>query len=468
MPSARHFAPPARSKPVHPFSRYRMMPTPKHCSPVPARPATLALTVLVLLSGCSLIDAKKDDYKRANRLPPLEIPPTLSQPSADDRYTIPDPKDVAASATYSEYAKSRGLPTVQGGYVPGVGVDPQSAQAHLEVAGSQRWLVVNGTPDQVFNTIKTFLTENGYEIGAEDAALGVIETQWIEGRPQVEDDGIFRNLIHKVFSNDNSTSIRDRYKFRIDRGRKDGTCEIYVSQKGLEEVVAGQDRTVWQPRASEPDKEAEMLKRLLLKFGVDIPAADQQLAKAQPAERQPSADAAEAAAGGAAVATGAPGAASGAVRVVTGSDGQPALVMGEGFDRAWRRTSLAIDKSGLALQDQDRDSGWYFVQYSADKVKDPAGEADKSAGVGGFFSKLGHAIWSKITDTDTSGKDSSKPVDLSPQAKLSDIKVPDGTYRLALSNDPKDARMTVLDKDGKAPPADVSRKLLAVLAAQLR
>lgn len=442
-----------------------MMPTPKYRFISTPRVARLGLVALVLLSGCSLIDAKKDDYKRANRLPPLEIPPTLSTPTQDDRYTIPDPKDVAASATYSEYAKSRGLPTVQGGYVPGVGVDPQSAQAHIEVAGSDRWLTVNGTPDQVYNTVKTFLTENNYEIGAENAQLGTIETQWISGRPEVEDDGLIRNLINSVFKNDNATGIRDRYRFRVDVGRKPGTSEVFVTQKGLEEVVAGSDRTVWQPRPSEPDKEAEMLKRLLLKFGVDIPNADKQLAALQPEARKPSADAADVAAGAAAT----PSGASPRVHLDTGPAGEPGLVLGEGFDRGWRRLGLAIDKSGLALQDQDRDSGLYFVQYSADKVKDPVGDDRKSgAGVGGFFSKLGHAIWAKITDTDPNSQPKPVVLDTAPSVDVSSIKVPDGIYRLAVSQDESNARVTVLDKEGKPAAPDVSHKLLAVLAAQLR
>lgn len=443
-----------------------MIQTPKSRNTAFPGRASAGLLALVLLSGCTLIDAKKDDYKRASRLPPLEIPPTLSQPTQDDRYTIPDPKDVAASATYSEYAKSRGLPTVQGGYVPGVGVDPVAAQAHIEVAGSDRWLTVNGSPDQVYNTVKTFLTENGYEIAAENPQIGVVETQWISGKPDVEDDGLVRNLIRNLFKNDNANGIRDQYKFRVDRGRKDGTTEVFVSHKGLQEVEAGNDRTVWQARASEPDKEAEMLKRLLLKFGVETPAADRQLAGARPEARKASADAAEVSKGAAAAATGA----AAAVSLETGTAGVPDLAMGEGFDRSWRRLGLAIDKSGLALQDQDRDSGLYFVQYSADKVKDPAGAASKpgGSGVGGFLSKIGRAIWSKITDTDTSSPAKDKPIDLASQAYLSQVKVPEGVYRLAVSQDEANARVTVLDKDGKAPAADVSRKLLTVLAAQLR
>ncbi len=421
------------------------------------RIAPALLVSASLLSGCSLIDAKRDDYKRANRLPPLEIPPTLTVPQADDRYTIPDPKDVAASATYSEYAKSRGLPTLAAGYVPGVGVDPQSAQAHIERAGAERWLVVNGTPDQVWNTVRTFLTENGYEIGAENATLGVLETQWVTSRPQVEDDGILRNLINSLITNDNANSLRDRYRFRVDHGRKEGTSEIFVSHKGLEEVVAGNtDRTVWQARASEPDKEAEMLKRLLIKFGVDLPGAQQQVADATLTARAPSATPADVQSGSAAKPTVA--AVGTAVTLETGAGGVPDLLVPEPFDRAWRRVGLAIEQAGLGLQDQDRDEGIYFVQYTAAKVRQPAAAgAPAASGFFGFLSGVGSAMWHKITD-DTPTAD-----------KAAAANVPDGVYRLLVSkSDPRAARVTALDKAGKATDPATARALLGVLSGALR
>ena len=58
---------------------------------------------------------------------------------------------------------------------------------------------------------------------------------------------------------------------------------------------------------------------------------------------------------------------------------QPVVQIDEGFDRAWRRVGLALDRTGFTVEDRDRSQGTYFVRYvepSADK-KDP-----------GFFSKL--------------------------------------------------------------------------------
>ena len=50
--------------------------------------------------------------------------------------------------------------------------------------------------------------------------------------------------------------------------------------------------------------------------------------------------------------------------------------MDEGFDRAWRRVGLALDRSGFTVEDRDRSQGTYFVRYvdpSAARKKDEPG-----------------------------------------------------------------------------------------------
>ena len=65
-------------------------------------------TVLAALTGCATptIESKKVDYKSAGKLPPLEIPPDLTSPSRDERYTVPDISP-RGSATFSAYSSER-------------------------------------------------------------------------------------------------------------------------------------------------------------------------------------------------------------------------------------------------------------------------------------------------------------------------------------------------------------------------
>jgi outer membrane protein assembly factor BamC len=35
----------------------------------------------------------------------------------------------------------------------------------------------------------------------------------------------------------------------------------------------------------------------------------------------------------------------------------------DGFERAWRRVGVALDRSGFTVEDRDRTSGLYYVRY---------------------------------------------------------------------------------------------------------
>jgi outer membrane protein assembly factor BamC len=135
------------------------------------------------------------------------------------------------------------------------------------------------------------------------------------------------------------------------------------------------DQTKWQPRPSDPELEAEILQRLLVKF--DASAAQQAAtAAATPA--------------GATGAPRVPAGASAAVapapqvaRVVKGPDGRnERLEVDDGFERAWRRVGLALDRGSFTVEDRDRAKGIYFVRYL-----DPDYEA-KAKSEQGFFSKI--------------------------------------------------------------------------------
>jgi outer membrane protein assembly factor BamC len=42
---------------------------------------------------------------------------------------------------------------------------------------------------------------------------------------------------------------------------------------------------------------------------------------------------------------------------------QPVVQLDDGFDRAWRRVGLALDRGGFTVEDRDRTLGLYYVRY---------------------------------------------------------------------------------------------------------
>jgi outer membrane protein assembly factor BamC len=305
-----------------------------------------------------VFESKKIDYKSASKGPAttLEIPPDLTAPTGDSRYAVPDVGG-GGSATYSAYNRERKDPVkAQAGAIL-----PDVDKVRVERAGTQRWLVVNVPAEQVWTVTRDFWQEQGFIINLESKDTGVMETDWAENRAKIPQDFI-RNTIGKVLDGLYSTAERDKFRTRVERNAA-GETEIYISHRGMYEVLEGGDggdidRTIWQPRPTDPDLEAEMLRRLMMRFGVQEERAKTQLAEQAAPER---------------------------AQLVRGADGKQELVMDESFDRAWRRVGLALDRIGFAVEDRDRSQGIYYVRY-IDPDADNASKKDT-----GFFSSL--AFW---------------------------------------------------------------------------
>ena len=361
----------------------------------------LFLMLSVTVSGCGIIETKKIDYKSAGKLPTLEVPPDLTAPTGDNRYAIPDTQG-SGSATLSTYSQERKA-TPAGSTT----LLPTQEKARIERAGSQRWLVVQATPQQAWPVIKDFWQETGFIVNLESPETGVIETDWAENRAKIPQD-VIRRTIGKVIDGLYSTSERDKFRTRIE-ANKDGT-EIYVSHRGMIEVYdsANKDRTVWQPRPADPELEAEMLRRLMLRFGVEQGRAETLLAKQQTPEQ---------------------------ARILKDA-GTSVLEMDEGFDRAWRRVGLALDRVGFAVEDRDRSKGVYFVRYIDPEI-DNSSKRDE-----GLFAKF--AFW-------RSKKDQASP-----------------QLQIVVKDAGEKSRVTVSGADGKTADATTQNRILNLLHKELK
>ncbi len=361
----------------------------------------LFLMLALAVSGCGMIESKKIDYKSASKLPTLEVPPDLVAPSADNRYAIPDTQG-GGTATLSAYSQER--KTVPAGSTT---LLPVQEKVHIERSGTQRWLVVQATPQQVWPVIKDFWQEAGFIVNLESPETGVIETDWAENRAKIPQDAIRRTL-GKVLDGLYSTAERDKFRTRIEAGR-DGT-EIYLSHRGMMEVYAteGRDKTVWQPRPADPELEAEMLRRLMLRFGVDQGRADVLLAKQQTPEQ---------------------------ARIVK-NGGESVLEMNEGFDRAWRRVGLALDRVGFAVEDRDRSKGIYFVRYIDPQVDNDSKRDD------GMLAKF--AFW-------RSKKDQTSP-----------------QLQIVVNEAGDQSRVSVTGTDGKPADSNTQSRIINLLHKELK
>src|SRR3569623_716090 len=282
--------------------------------------------IAVLLAACST--AKHDEYKNAKALPPLEVPPDLINPPKDTATAVP-----AAGSASAAVRPPPATPTAAAAAPAAAG------KVHLEREGAQRWLVVPGTPATVFPRVHEFLVQEGYEIAAENAVQGTLETEWraavVAGQDKL--DAVA------------AAALQNKFRLRLEAGRAADTVEISVSHLGLQRLlVDGAEK--WQPRPADPQLEAELLSHLQDYFANE--GAHAGAAAELPAVHAES---------------------------VTGSDSVTTMRIPEDFERAWRRGGLALGRGGFVIEDRNRDQGVYLIKL---------GRAFKEAAKAGFFSRL--------------------------------------------------------------------------------
>ena len=294
----------------------------------------------LLISGCSVLEEDKINYRSVGKGTSLEVPPDLVQLSRDNRYNIPGG---TATASGFEAGKTTGPVT---GTAPVVIGDVK-----IERAGNQRWLVINRTPEKLWPQLRDFWTENGFLLTTDDQNIGILETDWAENRAKLPQDAI-RSFLGKVFDSLYSTGERDKFRTRVERNTN-GSTDIFVSHRGMIEkyTTNSKDNTIWTPRDADPELEAEFLRRMMVKMGVTEEQSKKVIATA-PVQQ---------------------------TSKIVAQNGQNVIQIDEAFDRAWRRVGLALDRTGFTVEDRDRANGVYFVRYvgnNPDK-KEP-----------GFFGKL--------------------------------------------------------------------------------
>ena len=372
--------------------------------------AWVALAVLAL-AGCETTGpvGKRIDYKSTSTTPALELPPELSQPRYDDRYAVSTASGLAA-ANAARPKQSDLLPT--------------NPDAQIARAGNERWIVAKATPEQAWSTARQFWNDNGFVIAIEQPAIGVMETDWAENRADMPSD-FLRRTVGKYLDAFMSTYKRDKFRTRIERGAEAGTVDIYVSHRGMEQVPTVKIDNVqgagfaWALMPPNPGLEAEMMSRLMMRFGTTEAQAVAAVAAATP---------------------GAPGSAAvvaDRARMEKGADGVSKLIVDDPFDRAWRRVGLALDRSGFTVVDRDRSTGIYFVRYA-----DPDSDMTRKDRSESWLAKL--MFWK------TDEKD--KPEQ----------------YRIKIVEAAPTSVVSVQDPNGAPDKTQNSEKILALLQDQLK
>lgn len=389
----------------------------------------LACLLVFTISGCDSIPFvdTTPDYKGAGRSRPLEVPPDLTSISSSDTYSVP-----GGATTYSNYSQGQAEQVLEQEKIL-----PNPDNVRLERAGSQRWLVVQAPPEKIWPVIREFWSELGFAVRVENPQTGVMETEWVDPSSLTKDEkGNYLDKFQGWLDKLNTLKNRQKFRTRIDNGSEAGTTEIYMSHRSISDVpddgkvrvrtIAGEIETGYAPtkkhgnngkvdsaRADAEDIDAELLRRLMVRLGVEEQKSRTVLASANNEVR---------------------------ATLNKDSDGSLNLTINDPFDRAWRRAGLALDRVGFVVEDKDRSNGVFYVRYS-DVDIDDSPEKKK-----GLIDRL--KFW---------GDDDKDKVN------------PEKQYRVKVeSNTSGGSLITVTDKEGQRNRSTTANRIISLLYEQLK
>lgn len=317
-----------------------------------------SLCIAGLTAGCSSVgdalSGDKVDYRNTGaKTVKLDVPPDLSQLPGQMRYSqVGSLSTVSANALGSPQTGAAAAGKAQ---VSGIALTEAGA-VKLQREGQIRWLSVAMPPEQVWAAAQGFWTDQGFDLQIEDAKAGLIETNYLENRAKVANDGVLRNAIGRALSFLYDSGTRDQYRMRIERTATG--CDIYIAHHGLieEYETAQKDRTVWRGRPSDPQLEAAMLSRLLVKLG--LPKGDADTVTADAAKPVP---------------------ATAVSSYAKLNADKVSLSVDADLDTTWRRVGLALDRSGFTVEARDRKQGAFDIRLS---------DSDVEAKRPGFFARM--------------------------------------------------------------------------------
>lgn len=161
---------------------------------------SLAVLLATTLSACSALPSLDEvvpdnskKYRKADTMPPLDVPPDLSVARIND--TIASSQ--TSSATYSEFEEAANNPLASK-----YNVTPQTKPA-LSGEGEKRHLIIPGEREVVWNRSLDFWAQKNIEIKRKDLRIGLMDTE--------------------VTADDYA------YRLRLERGDTSKISSIYVS-----------------------------------------------------------------------------------------------------------------------------------------------------------------------------------------------------------------------------------------------
>jgi outer membrane protein assembly factor BamC len=216
--------------------------------------------LLLTLSGCSgmtdyvkniisdprnekLVYKTDEDY--SSRQIDLVIPPNLNRPKTIDVLMLPEVIDNDSDKLFTIDTK-----------LEGIKIYKQGQDMFLSVETQDKLIL--------WNRIKSFWLEEGFQLLSEDLTISSMKTNYLENLSEVQ-LGAIQRVVGRYVPLLVSPETRDSYKTRIIK--KDNGFDIVVSHYGKEFMSDGDSEFRWQNRPRDNEFQNEMISRMYIYLG---------------------------------------------------------------------------------------------------------------------------------------------------------------------------------------------------------
>ncbi|SMN16562.1 Outer membrane protein NlpB, lipoprotein component of the protein assembly complex (forms a complex with YaeT, YfiO, and YfgL); Lipoprotein-34 precursor [uncultured Candidatus Thioglobus sp.] len=334
---------------------------------------------------------KKDIQYYSNKtVTSLKIPPDLTKPNSQNAFKLSEYvsniEEDTISFSKNELANKKAT-SVLGGFT----------NVEIKRSGQIRWLVVDKKVDSVWDLARSFFKSHGFAIKKSDKKIGVMETDFLENRPEIPDQsiGLIRSMLKKVVSAKYALPIVDKYRIRIEPINDGNKTEIHFTLNSMEEVItrAGDEdeNTVWQVRPKDDSLETEMLYRFMVYLGGNHAIVREQITATIKQKKS-------------------------SVEIVKGIGGYTKLKFSLGQYDTWESISWALDQLGIDVEDKDVKEGSFYVNVAQNKDKGVFSRIFGDDAIRGSYQIIVKQISSNVTEVtfnDLSEENTQETIDFS-------------------------------------------------------
>ena len=220
----------------------------------------ISFLLLLTLSGCSgmtdyvkniisdprnekLVYKTDEDYSSSQI--DLVIPPNLNTPKTIDALMLPEVIDNDSDKLFTIDTK-----------LEGIKIYKQGQDMFLSVETQDKLIL--------WNRIKSFWLEEGFQLLSEDLTISSMRTNYLENLSEVQ-LGAIQRVVGRYVPLLVSPETRDSYKTRIIK--KDNGFDIVVSHYGKEFMSDGDSEFRWQNRPRDNEFQNEMISRMYIYLG---------------------------------------------------------------------------------------------------------------------------------------------------------------------------------------------------------